>query len=197
MSDSNNPENAGEKSLGTVMKGWFSRKPETPAAGAEPVVATPSDLVTPETPATSASPDSAAPADGGSFMERMKAGLSRTRSSFSNGMATLLIGGKEIDDELLEDIETQMLVADIGVDATRRIIDSLTERVSRNELTHSNALYKALQSELAELLSPHVAPLVIDTTKKPFVILVVGVNGVGKTTTIGKLAKRFSVKARA
>jgi fused signal recognition particle receptor len=126
-----------------------------------------------------------------SFFTRMKAGLSRTRDSFSNGMATLLIGGKEIDDELLEEIETQMLVADIGVDATRRILDKLTEQVARNELTHSNALYKALQKELADLLEPHVAPLVIDTSKKPFLILMVGVNGVGKTTTIGKLAKRF------
>ncbi|MCC2638990.1 MAG: ftsY [Moraxellaceae bacterium] len=121
----------------------------------------------------------------------MKAGLSRTRSSFSNGMATLLIGAKEIDDELLEDIETQMLVADIGVDATRRILDKLTGQVERAELTHSHALYKALQQELADLLEPHVAPLVIDTSKKPFLILMVGVNGVGKTTTIGKLAKRF------
>jgi fused signal recognition particle receptor len=126
-----------------------------------------------------------------SFLTRMKAGLSRTRSSFSNGMATLLIGAKEIDDELLEDIETQMLVADIGVDATRRILDKLTGQVERAELTHSHALYKALQQELADLLEPHVAPLVIDTSKKPFLILMVGVNGVGKTTTIGKLAKRF------
>ena len=125
-----------------------------------------------------------------SFLARMKAGLSRTRSSFSNGMATLLIGGKEIDDELLEDIETQMLTADIGVDATRRILDKLTGQVERAELTHSTALYKALQQELADLLEPHVAPLAIDTTRKPFLILMVGVNGVGKTTTIGKLAKR-------
>lgn len=125
-----------------------------------------------------------------SFLARMKAGLSRTRSSFSNGMATLLIGGKEIDDELLEDIETQMLTADIGVDATRRILDRLTGQVERAELTHSTALYKALQQELADLLEPHVAPLAIDTTRKPFLILMVGVNGVGKTTTIGKLAKR-------
>lgn len=126
-----------------------------------------------------------------SFFSRMKAGLSRTRSSFSNGMATLLIGAKEIDDELLEEIETQMLVADIGMDATRRILDKLTEQVARHELTHSHALYRALQQELADLLEPHVAPLVIDSSKKPFVILMVGVNGVGKTTTIGKLAKRF------
>jgi fused signal recognition particle receptor len=136
-------------------------------------------------------PEPAPEAEGGSFLQRMKAGLARTRTSFSSGMATLLIGSKEIDDELLEDMETRMLMADIGVDATRTIVDRLTERVTRNELTHSHALYKALQQELAELLSPKVAELHIDLSKKPYVILMVGVNGVGKTTTIGKLAKRL------
>lgn len=126
-----------------------------------------------------------------SFFSRMKVGLSRTRESFTSGMVTLLIGGKEIDDELLEEIETQMLVADMGVDATRTIISRLTERVSRKELTHSNGLYKALQQELVELLAPRVKPLHIDSNKRPYVILMVGVNGVGKTTTIGKLAKRL------
>jgi fused signal recognition particle receptor len=196
MSDSNAPDNATppEKGLGQSMKSWFARKPADAAttgnAGTEPVapgVAVPA-------PIAAAAPSGE---EGGSFLQRMKTGLSRTRSSFSNGMATLLIGAKEIDDELLEDIETQMLVADIGIDATRRIIDALTERVARHELTHSNALYKALQHELAELLAPQVAPLVIDTTKKPFVILMVGVNGVGKTTTIGKMAKRFQKEGRS
>jgi fused signal recognition particle receptor len=181
MSDKESPDAPGqatEKGLGQTMKGWFARKPEpAPAAPAEP-----------------APPDAEA---GAGFLQRMKAGLSRTRSSFSNGMATLLIGGKEIDDELLEEIETQMLVADIGMDATRRIIDALTERVSRRELTHSHALYKALQQELEALLAPHVAPLAMDGTHKPFVILMVGVNGVGKTTTIGKLAKRFQSEGRS
>ncbi|HNP03201.1 MAG TPA: signal recognition particle receptor subunit alpha, partial [Agitococcus sp.] len=110
-----------------------------------------------------------------SFFGRMKVGLTRTREQFANGMVTLLIGGKEIDDELLEEIETQMLVSDIGVDATRTIIDRLTERVSRKELVYSNALYKALQQELVELLAPRVKPLHIDTAKKPYVILMVGV----------------------
>lgn len=131
-----------------------------------------------------------------SFFSRMKVGLSRTREQFSNGMVTLLIGGKEIDDELLEEIETQMLVADMGIDATRTIIERLTERVSRKELTHSNGLYKALQQELVELLAPRVKPLQIDTSKKPYVILMVGVNGVGKTTTIGKLAKRLQFEGK-
>ncbi len=131
-----------------------------------------------------------------SFFGRMKVGLTRTREQFSNGMVTLLIGGKEIDDELLEEIETQMLVADMGIDATRTIIDRLTERVSRKELVYSNGLYKALQQELVELLAPRVKPLQIDTSKKPYVILMVGVNGVGKTTTIGKLAKRLQFEGK-
>lgn len=130
------------------------------------------------------------PEDSG-FFGRMKVGLSKTRRSFSQGMATLLIGAKEIDEELLEDIETQLLIADVGVDATRRVVDALTERVSRQELLHSHALFDALQDELTELLSPRQQPLIIDNLHKPFVILMVGVNGVGKTTTIGKLAKRL------
>ncbi|HNB19347.1 MAG TPA: signal recognition particle-docking protein FtsY [Agitococcus sp.] len=138
----------------------------------------------------------AQPVADNSFFGRMKVGLTRTREQFANGMVTLLIGGKEIDDELLEEIETQMLVSDIGVDATRTIIDRLTERVSRKELVYSNALYKALQQELVELLAPRVKPLHIDTAKKPYVILMVGVNGVGKTTTIGKLAKRLQFEGK-
>lgn len=132
----------------------------------------------------------AQPEDGG-FFGRMKTGLTKSRKSFTEGMVSILIGGKEIDDELLEEVETQLLVADIGVDATRTIIKNLTERTERKELIYSNALYKALQEELVALLAPRVKPLHIDTNKRPFVILMVGVNGVGKTTTIGKLAKRL------
>ncbi|PQA43153.1 signal recognition particle-docking protein FtsY [Amnimonas aquatica] len=146
-------------------------------------------MTTEQAPAQS--PEQQPDASGGGFLSRMKSGLARTRQSFSQGMATLLIGAKEIDDELLEDIETQLLVADVGVDATRRVVDALTERVSRNELLHSRALYDALRKELAEILTPRQQPLHIGGLQKPFVILVVGVNGVGKTTTIGKLAKRF------
>lgn len=136
------------------------------------------------------------PEDGG-FFSRMKSGLSKTRKSFSSGMATLLIGAKEIDDELLEDIETQLLSADVGVEATRRVVDALTERVSRQELLHSHALFDALRSELSAILSPRQQHLRIGELQKPFVILVVGVNGVGKTTTIGKLAQRYKREGRA
>lgn len=145
-----------------------------------------------QTPSVTASANETnTPAETGGFFGRMKQGLSKSRKNFSEGMVNILIGGKEIDDELLEEVETQLLVADIGVDATRTIIQNLTARTERRELIYSNALYKALQEELVTILAPRVKPLHIDTNKSPFVILVVGVNGVGKTTTIGKLAKRL------
>lgn len=127
----------------------------------------------------------------GGFFSRMKEGLTKTRKNFADGMVNILIGGKEIDDELLEEVEEQLLVADIGVDATKTIIANLTERTARGDLIYSHSLYKALQEELVALLAPRVKPLHIDSNKNPYVILVVGVNGVGKTTTIGKLAKRL------
>ena len=126
----------------------------------------------------------------------MKQGLTKTRKNLADGMVNILIGGKEIDDELLEEVEEQLLVADIGVEATKTIINNLTERTARGDLIYSHSLYKALQEELVALLAPRVKPLHIDPNKNPYVILVVGVNGVGKTTTIGKLAKRLQEKAR-
>lgn len=133
----------------------------------------------------------------GSWFNRMKSGLSKSRKNLAEGMVSILIGGKEIDDELLEEVENQLLVADIGVSATNRIIKSLTEQTARGDLIYAHSLYKALQSELVDILTPKVAPLVIDSSKKPFVILVVGVNGVGKTTTIGKLAKRLQGEGKS
>ena len=133
----------------------------------------------------------------GSWFNRMKAGLSKSRKNLAEGMVSILIGGKEIDDELLEEVEDQLLVADIGVNATNRIIKSLTEQTARGDLIYAHSLYKALQAELVDILTPKVAPLIIDTSKKPFVILVVGVNGVGKTTTIGKLAKRLQGEGKS
>lgn len=133
----------------------------------------------------------------GSWFNRMKTGLSKSRKNLAEGMVSILIGGKEIDDELLEEVEDQLLVADIGVNATNRIIKNLTEQTARGDLIYAHSLYKALQSELVDILTPKVEPLVIDTSKKPFVILVVGVNGVGKTTTIGKLAKRLQGEGKS
>ena len=131
------------------------------------------------------------------FFARIKKGLSRTSSQFAEGFGNLLLGKKAIDDELLEEIETQLLVADVGIEATTEIIDNLTTKVQRKQLADSGALYQALQDELRFMLKPVEQPLLIDSSHKPFVILVVGVNGVGKTTTIGKLAKRLQGEGRS
>ena len=129
------------------------------------------------------------------FFARLKQGLSKTSASIGEGMASLFLGKKVIDDELLEDIETRLLTADVGVEATAVIIQSLTQKVARKQLTDADALYKSLQAELAAMLKPVEAPLVI-TPNKPFVILVGGVNGAGKTTTIGKLAKKLQSEGK-
>lgn len=131
-----------------------------------------------------------------SFFARLKQGLSKTSASLGEGMASLFLGKKAIDDDLLDDLETRLLTADVGVEATTTIIGNLTKRVARKELADSGALYKALQEELVTLLKPVEQPLVIDTAKQPYVILVVGVNGVGKTTTIGKLAKKLQLEGK-
>jgi signal recognition particle-docking protein FtsY len=131
------------------------------------------------------------------FFARIKQGLKRTSTQFSEGLGNLLLGKKAIDDELLEELETQLLVADVGVEATTRLIDTLTAKVARKQLADSGALYEALQTELRNLLQPVEQPLQITSANKPFVILVVGVNGVGKTTTIGKLAKRLQNEGKS
>ena len=128
---------------------------------------------------------------------RLKQGLSRTRSSFTAGLADLALGKKTIDDEILEDIETLLLTADVGVEATQQIIQDLTERVSRKELNDTGALYGALQEDMRRILAPCDIPLDISPSHRPYVILMVGVNGAGKTTTIGKLAKRLQTEGRS
>jgi fused signal recognition particle receptor len=127
---------------------------------------------------------------------RLKSGLSRTRHSLTEGVASLVLGSKRIDDELLEEIETSLLVADVGVEATREIIDDLTSRVSRKELTDGAALMQALHDDMQAILAPCSRPLAIPQDTRPYVILMVGINGAGKTTTIGKLAHRLQQEGR-
>ncbi|OZS44493.1 signal recognition particle-docking protein FtsY [Photobacterium sanguinicancri] len=124
------------------------------------------------------------------FFARLMRGLKKTKMNFGSGFFDLF-SGKKIDDELYEELEEQLLIADVGMDTTNKIIKNLTDRASRKDLKDGDALYGQLREELSEMLATVEQPLVIDTTKKPFVILMVGVNGVGKTTTIGKLAKQF------
>lgn len=135
---------------------------------------------------------------GKSLFARLRQGLSRTRSGLGDGLGALFLGKKKIDDELLEDLETQLLVADVGLTATTEIIDTLAQAVKRNQLGDAPALFAELRSLLAKLLQPCERPLEIpESGSKPFVILMVGVNGVGKTTTIGKLARRFQDEGRS
>ncbi|MGZ8212979.1 MAG: signal recognition particle-docking protein FtsY [Methylosarcina sp.] len=125
---------------------------------------------------------------------RLKSQLKRTRTGLTGALAQLPFGQKEIDDDLLEQIETSLLTADIGVEATTNIIDRLTQSVERHQLKDASALSVALKQELLNILEPCSKPLQIQKQDTPFVILVVGVNGAGKTTTIGKLAKRLQAQ---
>ncbi len=131
------------------------------------------------------------------LFSRLKQGLSKTRSGLAEGLANLVLGKKSIDDDLFEEIETQLLSADVGVEATQVIINTLTEKVKRKQLNDADALYQALQESLLDILEPVVQPLDINSNIKPYVILMVGINGAGKTTTIGKLAKKLQAEGKS
>ncbi|MGB0942197.1 MAG: signal recognition particle-docking protein FtsY [Marinomonas sp.] len=141
-------------------------------------------------------------ADSGlTWAQRVKAGLSRTRNGLGNGLANLIVGSKQIDDDLLEELETQLLMADVGVEATQSLIATLTEKMNRKELKDADALMASLKHELREMLAGSAEPLEVtepevEGKKAPYVILMVGVNGVGKTTTIGKLTKKFQAQGK-
>ena len=139
-----------------------------------------------ESTPTSAEAEPSAKANSG-LLSRLRAGLKRTGS----GIDQLFLGRKQIDAELLDDLETLLLTADVGIEATTRIIEDLTARLKRNELTDTEALREALREDMLAILTPVAQPLDITTTTNPFVILTVGINGAGKTTTIGKLAEQY------
>ncbi len=127
-----------------------------------------------------------------SWFGRLKSRLARTREGF----ASLFLGRKAIDADLLDELETRLLMADVGIEATQRIIGKLTERVSRRQLADGAALLDALREEMTALLAPVERPLALPPEARPAVILMVGINGAGKTTTIGKLAKRFQAEGK-
>ncbi|MHB2095634.1 signal recognition particle-docking protein FtsY [Pantoea dispersa] len=129
------------------------------------------------------------------FFARLKRSLVKTRENLGSGFISLF-RGKKIDDELFEELEEQLLIADVGVETTRRIITSLTQQASRKQLRDAEALYGLLKAEMAGILEKVDAPLDV-AGKTPFVILMVGVNGVGKTTTIGKLARQYQAQGKS
>ncbi|QHP78564.1 signal recognition particle-docking protein FtsY [Pectobacterium odoriferum] len=129
------------------------------------------------------------------FFARLKRSLVKTRQNLGSGFIGLF-RGKKIDDDLFDELEEQLLVADVGVETTRKIIGSLTEHASRRQLKDADTLFVKLKEEMAEILAKVDAPLNIEG-KTPYVILMVGVNGVGKTTTIGKMARQFQAQGKS
>ncbi len=130
-----------------------------------------------------------------SFASKLKQGLARTRQNLGKQLSGLFGGGK-IDEALYEELETILLTSDIGVNATHQLLENLRKLVKRDALTDSVQLKQALQESLVAMLEPLAQPL--DTTvQKPFVIMITGVNGVGKTTSIGKLAKYFQTQGKS
>ncbi|WP_105665540.1 signal recognition particle-docking protein FtsY [Cronobacter dublinensis] len=129
------------------------------------------------------------------FFARLKRSLLKTKENLGSGFISLF-RGKKIDDDLFEELEEQLLIADVGVDTTRKIIANLTEGASRKQLRDAEALYGLLKEEMGEILAKVDEPLNVEG-KTPFVILMVGVNGVGKTTTIGKLARQFEQQGKS
>jgi fused signal recognition particle receptor len=165
------------------MFSFIKKKPKE-TASAEPTLAA-------EATPTAAPEEIVEDSPSGSLFARLRQSLSKTRSALSDSLSNLILGRKTIDQDLLDDIETQLLSSDVGIEATDHIIQALTQKLGRKQLADPQALLDSLKAELAALLEPCEVPLVIDTSSKPYVILVVGVNGAGKTTTIGKLAKRL------
>ena len=180
-----------------LMVSWFRRKkPDAPERAAE---ATQTDIPTaPETPAIPASPAESGHA--GSEPVPAPAGklgwMQRVGKLLNTDVAELLGRNPVLDDDLLDEIETALITADVGVTASTELVEKLRKRMKAREFADARALLKALRAELIALLSPVAKPLQIDASRKPFVILTVGVNGVGKTTTIGKLARRYKDEGR-
>jgi len=163
-------------------------------AAEEAVIVVPVEETEDEAPAEEIVQEQEKPTKEG-FFARLKRSLVRTKENLGSGFISLF-RGKKIDDDLFEELEEQLLIADVGVETTRKIIAKLTESASRKQLRDAEALYGLLKDEMGEILAKVDEPLNIEG-KTPFVILMVGVNGVGKTTTIGKLARQFEQQGKS
>ena len=187
----------------TPKRPWFGKlfraKPAPlPAEVAEQSPAPEPARPVPAAPEAESAPAADAPAapKTGVF-SRLRERLTRSRTQLGGGIGTLFLGRKRIDDELLEDLETLLITADVGTKATARIIADLTERVKRRSLADPQALLAALKDELRDILRSADGPVRQPAAGRPQVILMVGINGAGKTTTIGKLAKRLQLEGNS
>ena len=150
-----------------------------------------------DTDATTNTPTSHLVSEQKGLFSRLRDGLTKTRATLGEGISALFLGKKFIDDDLIDTIEAQLICADIGIEATHEIIESVRHEVSQNTLQTLDALRDLIQSKLKEIISPSAQPLIINESYQPYVILMVGINGAGKTTTIGKLAKRFQSEGKS
>ena len=198
----NKPESAAPRRLSA--EDLAAAFPDTPAPAGDEVAPTTPPAPVVETlpapappaepaPAPAATPPEAPPAPAGKpgWRERLRG------SAFARSFGGLFSRNPRLDDDLLDEIETALLTADVGVTASTQLVESLRKRMKAREFADANALLRALRADLVALLAPVALPLRIDAGRKPFVILTVGVNGVGKTTTIGKLARRYKDEGRA
>ncbi len=195
----NKPESAAPRRLSA--EDLAAAFPDTPAPAGDEVAPTtpPAPVVdtlpapAEPTPPTSDPVPEAPPAPAGKpgWRERLRG------SAFARSFGGLFSRNPRLDDDLLDEIETALLTADVGVTASTQLVESLRKRMKAREFADANALLRALRADLVALLAPVALPLQIDAGRKPFVILTVGVNGVGKTTTIGKLARRYKDEGRA
>jgi len=156
----------------------------------------PNDKVEPLAESSLAEPSMVMPRQKSGLLGKLRSSLQRTRSQLGEGVARIFLGKKQIDAELLEELEMQLLLADIGVETTQLLIKDLTAQVNRKQLNDPASLFNALQQHLIQLLKPVSIPLQIPAEQKTWVILMVGVNGAGKTTTIGKLAKKLQSQGK-
>ena len=198
------------------MVSWFRRKkPDAPGPIDAPAAVPPGDRSGNDEPATvgdaigAVAPEAAhvaaEPAQSPEFTDEAPAATAgrpgwreRLRGSgFARSIGGLFSRNPKLDDDLLDEIETALLTADVGVTATTQLLEGLRQRMRRREFEDARALFRALRNELVAMLAPVAQPLVIDAAARPFVLLTVGVNGVGKTTTIGKLARRFKDEGRS
>ena len=178
----------------TLSEEAIAPVPETPAAAAETLseeaIAPVAAEITEAEPAL-AQPQAKPKNESGGYFARIRQGLAKTR----RGFADLFLGKKTLDQDLIDDLETQLLTADVGIEVTRNIIDSVTAQIDRKELKDVEAVKAAVRDHMQQLLAPYAQPL--DTSRtKPFVILMTGINGAGKTTTIGKLARHFQQEGK-
>ncbi|MFI8416209.1 signal recognition particle-docking protein FtsY [Serratia sp. NPDC078593] len=169
-------------------------QPLPESASIAPIVTPPLASADDERQAPAVSQEQERPSKEG-FFARLKRSLVKTKQNLGSGFIGLF-RGKKIDDDLFEELEEQLLIADVGVETTRKIIESLTQHASRKQLKDAEALYGKLKEEMSEILAKVDQPLDV-SGKTPYVILMVGVNGVGKTTTIGKLARQFQAEGKS